>query len=149
MTRVNAFIDVRKLTDEHLLAEHREIKRLPACLQVSIKSGSIDHLPDKFVLGKGHVLFFLNKMGYTLERYHRIYTELQSRGFNVTDFSDNWKGIPLKYGKGYVEDYEEVLRVRKLLFKRISQCIRESNKKVWHYCGQPISKKQAIELLKK
>ena len=30
MTRINSAISVRRLTDEHLLAEHREIKRVPA-----------------------------------------------------------------------------------------------------------------------
>lgn len=30
MTRINSAINVKNLTDEHLLAEHREIKRLPA-----------------------------------------------------------------------------------------------------------------------
>ncbi len=29
MTRINVSINVKALTDEHLLAEHREIKRLP------------------------------------------------------------------------------------------------------------------------
>ena len=29
MTRINSGIPVKSLTDEHLLAEHREIKRLP------------------------------------------------------------------------------------------------------------------------
>jgi len=29
MTRINAGYSVRRLTDKHLLAEHREIKRIP------------------------------------------------------------------------------------------------------------------------
>ena len=73
------------LTDEHLLAEHREIKRLPAQYLLSVASGSINKIPDKFCLGKGHVLFFINKPLYTLNRYKEIREECLSRGFNVSD----------------------------------------------------------------
>lgn len=46
MTRINAGI---RLTDKHLLAEAREIKRVPNC----IKNGrySMVGQPDKFTLG--------------------------------------------------------------------------------------------------
>lgn len=56
MTRINSAIPVKNLTDEHLLAEHREIKRLPYFLSKAIQSGSINNIPEKFTLGKGHVL---------------------------------------------------------------------------------------------
>lgn len=69
MTRINSAIPVKNLTDEHLLAEHREIKRLPYCLAVALESGSVKHIPEKFTLGKSHVLFFLNKMWFTYWRY--------------------------------------------------------------------------------
>ena len=46
MTRINSAIPVKCLTDEHLLAEHREIKRLPYCLRKAIVSGSIDKIPE-------------------------------------------------------------------------------------------------------
>lgn len=39
MTRINSAINVKYLTDEHLLAEHREIKRMPYCLNIAIRSG--------------------------------------------------------------------------------------------------------------
>ena len=48
MTRINSAIHVKCLTDEHLLAEHREIKRLPYCLRKAIVSGSIYKIPVKF-----------------------------------------------------------------------------------------------------
>ena len=37
MTRINVSINVKALTDEHLLAEHREIKRLPNIKFMSYK----------------------------------------------------------------------------------------------------------------
>ena len=76
MTRINCAIPVRCLTNEHLLAEHREIKRLPKCLEKSIISGSIKDIPKEFCLGTGHILFFLDKMTFIKERYKEIYNEL-------------------------------------------------------------------------
>lgn len=61
MTRINLGVPVRNLTDEHLLAEHREIKRIPNAYLVALRSGSIDKVPKKFCLGRGHVLFFIDK----------------------------------------------------------------------------------------
>ena len=59
MTRINSAIPVKCLTDEHLLAEHREIKRLPYNLQKSIKSGSIKRIPNKFTLRRLNITDYL------------------------------------------------------------------------------------------
>ena len=73
MTRINCGIKVEELSDKHLLAEHREIKRIPNV----IKSGkaNLENLPEKFTLGKGHVRFFYNKIGYLASRYSEIYAD--------------------------------------------------------------------------
>ena len=86
MTRINAFIAPSELTDKHLLAEHREIKRIPN----TIKTGKdiINDIPKKFTLSKGHVKFFYNKVAYLYYRYQEIYNECQKRGFNVTPYYD-------------------------------------------------------------
>ena len=143
MTLINSPNPVRCLTDEHLLAEHREIKRLPFCLQQAIKSGSINRIPYKFTLGKGHVLFFLDKMLFCVRRYNEIDIELSKRGFTLTDFAKNWENVPYKYTNDYVVTDEE----RKLLIERITERINNSTKKHWHYYGKEISKSEAIDLL--
>lgn len=86
MTRINAGIPPAELSDKHLLAEHREIKRIPNM----VKSGraNLSGIPEKFTLGKGHVKFFYNKLRYLYIRYIKIHEECKKRGFNVTDFSD-------------------------------------------------------------
>lgn len=145
MTRINVGIDVRSLTDEHLLAEHREIKRLPFCLNEAIRSGNINKIPDKFTLGHGHVLFFLDKMAYTWTRYILIHRELRKRGFNVTNYGDNWRDIDPKYGKEYQPTEED----KRMLIERISDRIQGSKKLVWHYYGKRINKMEAINLLLK
>ena len=62
MTRINSHINPKNLSDEHLLAEHREIKRVPKMLYKSIKKGSVPKIPNKFCLGTGHVTFFYDKI---------------------------------------------------------------------------------------
>lgn len=145
MTRINSAIPPKYLTDEHLLAEHREIKRLPYNLQQAIKSGNIKKVPNKFTLGKGHVLFFVNKQRFLLSRYWEILGEASNRGFNVINYYTNWFGIDNEYWQDYKPTKEE----EQLLIERISERIMNSPKKVWHYYGKPITKEEAIKLLNK
>lgn len=145
MTRINSAIPPKYLTDEHLLAEHREIKRLPYNLQQAIKSGNIKKVPNKFTLGKGHVLFFVNKQRFLFSRYWEILGEVSNRGFNVINYYTNWFGIDNEYWQDYKPTKEE----EQLLIERISERIMNSPKKVWHYYGKPITKEEAIKLLNK
>lgn len=145
MTRINSAIPVHNLTDEHLLAEHREIKRLPYCLQKSINSGTIRNIPDKFTLGKGHVLFFLNKQKFILSRYRQIYEECLRRGFIVTSFEENWKTVPEQFLNDYTPTEEEY----RMLTERITDRIRNGKKNNYRYYGSVINKAQAEELLEK
>jgi hypothetical protein len=91
MTRINVGYNPKKLTRQHLIAEHREIKRIPN----TVRSGKaiIKDIPDTFRLGTGHVKFFYNKLGYLLKRYKMIYAECLRRGYNVQDYSSAWQGI--------------------------------------------------------
>lgn len=143
MTRINSAIPVQHLTDEHLLAEHREIKRLPYCLERSLKSRSKRRMPSEFCLGTGHVLFFLDKMKFVSRRYKELYAECCKRGFTVTDYSSNFDRISLDY----LNDYEPTNNERELLIKRITERLKNSPKSSWHYCGKKISKEEAIEML--
>ena len=94
MTRINSAIPVKCLTDEHLLAEHREIKRLPYNLKKALESGSVKKIPKEFKLGRGHVLFFLDKQKFVQDRYSEIFNECVYRGFDVQCYITNWKVVP-------------------------------------------------------
>lgn len=144
MTRINSAISVRCLTDEHLLAEHREIKRLPACFVKSYTSGALKRIPKKFCLGTGHVTFFLDKAKFTLDRYKQIHEECIRRGFNVPDYSENWKQVIMK---DYWKSYEPTKEEQELLINRISERIQGSSKTFFHYEGKSITKDKAIEIL--
>ena len=115
MTRINVGIDPTELTGKHLLAEHREIKRVPNV----IKSGryNMKGQPSKFTLGTGHVKFFYDKLGYLKKRYIAIHKECLKRGYNVTDFSEAFDGIP----KSMMKDYTETKYDRKILQERIAE----------------------------
>lgn len=144
MTRINSAISVRYLTDEHLLAEHREIKRMPYYLRKAISSGSIKNIPEKFTLGTGHVSFFLDKGQFTLDRYCAIWQECKKRGFNVKDYSGEW----MYYIIDRMNNYTPVEEEKNMLIERISERIKQSSKTAWHYYRHKISKEQAILLLK-
>src|ERR1035437_6784885 len=94
MTRINAGIPPEKLHYKHLLAEHREIVRIPN----NIKKGkcNLNNIPKGFTLGKGHVSFFYNKLLYLKNRYEEIYKECLKRGYNVSYYGNSWEGFPEK-----------------------------------------------------
>ena len=97
MTRINCGIPVEALTDEHLLAEPREIKRLPDSFIKALNSGALNRIPPTYRLGTGHVTFFLNKQIYVYARYGAIYNECLRRGFKVTPYFDNWHRLLNKF----------------------------------------------------
>jgi deoxyribonuclease (pyrimidine dimer) len=144
MTRINSAINPVFLTDEHLLAEHREIKRLVFNYLTRKKNyNDLGKIPDKFCLGTGHVSFFLDKGKFTYERYKQLYYECLKRNFNVENFENNWDS----YLKQHFNDYESTVEEYKLLRDRITERLLGSKKKNWHYYGEPISKEKSVEIL--
>lgn len=144
MTRINSAISVRNLTDEHLLAEHREIKRLPACYLKAKTSGALKRIPKEFKLGTGHVTFFLDKFAFTYVRYKTIHNECLRRGFKVTDYSDLWRAVGRT---SQWKSYEPTKEEEELLIHRITDRIQGSSKTFFHYEGKAITKGEAIEIL--
>lgn len=146
MTRINSAIPVEHLTDEHLLAEHREIKRLPALFAKTDKATLHKRIPKEFCLGTGHVKFFFNKMSFIFNRYLALYHECKKRGFDIQYYGDNWfdsQKTLMPYWHGYSPTRKE----KKLLIERIADRITESSKDCFHYYGKPITKQQAINLI--
>ncbi|WP_320677335.1 pyrimidine dimer DNA glycosylase/endonuclease V [Prochlorococcus sp. MIT 1300] len=86
MTRIN-LVCPRELSDQHLLAEYREIFMVGSALQRSLKAKSwnktIKELPQEFTLNKGHVKFFYNKGKYLHKRYISLIKEMQLRGMKT------------------------------------------------------------------
>lgn len=82
MTRINC-VPPWLLTDEHLLAEWRELPRVYN--YINGKPSPV----DTYRMGKGHVLFFRDKTGWLSERHKNLTLELEKRGFNLNVPSHN------------------------------------------------------------
>lgn len=85
MTRIN-LVNPGELSDQHLVAEYREIFMVGSSLQRSMKSKSwsktINNITKDFTLNKGHVTFFYNKGKYLEKRYQKLVSEMKKRGMN-------------------------------------------------------------------
>ena len=81
MTRIN-IINPSELTDQHLVAEYREIFMVGSALQRSLKSKNWNPntIPKKFTLNTGHVKFFYDKGKYLFNRYKELRKEMKARG---------------------------------------------------------------------
>lgn len=98
MTRINV-VPVEELCDQHLLAEHRELTRIPNGLLSGKLKDHYDDRPSHYTLGPGHVKFFTDKITWLFMRYGLLARECKARGFNVLniwpaglsiDWSDSW-----------------------------------------------------------
>ena len=121
MTRINVGILPKELSNKHLIAEHREIKRIPNC--ISKGKYNMDGIPDTFKLGTGHVKFFYNKLLYLKNRYWKLYIECIKRGFNVQNYSSAWDNVPQELMNNYQPTYMD----RKIIKERIND--RKTNRK--------------------
>lgn len=106
MTRIN-LVDPSILTDQHLLAEYRELPRVFRQAISAYNSGRKLSIPLKYVLGPGHVKFFYDKLKFLKLRQEQIIKECKSRGFkiifNTVDFD-----IPIALYNDYIPTKEAV-----------------------------------------
>lgn len=80
MTRINV-VPVTELTDQHLMAEYRELPMVPAAARRSKPDG---YKPTtEYTLNKGHVMFFYNKKKFLLNRWLELIAELSDRGYKI------------------------------------------------------------------
>src|SRR5574343_1326918 len=78
-------LPVIAILDQHLIAERRELRMIPPLLKKRVDSGkhTVLDIPKRFTLGKGHMLFWLDKMSYLSKRYGALVEEMTRRGFNA------------------------------------------------------------------
>lgn len=144
MTRINSAIQPKNLTDQHLLAELRELPRIFTAVSKRIADGKdFNDIPKVFTLGGGHVKFFYDKCGFLLIRHLKLRIEYFKR-FNKNYYfdRDRVETIQTKLLGNYIPTNEE----KQLLIERISTRILES-KQIPRYYGEIISKEQAIKNL--
>lgn len=152
MTRINVGVPPKLLDDWRLIAEINEIPRVKEVYDYRLRNKiNFSDIPKQFTLGKGHVLFFLNKGLFIYERYNSLVVELIRRDlikkYNLT--SDKLKIDPrplleFRYDdfKGYKYTQEDINKVITRIIDKI-----KSSDKFPYYNGVSISKIEAINLL--
>ena len=122
MTRIN-IIPVSELTDQHLIAEYREITMVPAALKRTLRSKiglRKEKISKRFTLNTGHVYFFYDKGLYLNKRYDEIVSEMKLRGFNP---DPNRKFPKHVYPRYLYNDWMPSLDEQKIIRKRIEEKI--------------------------
>ena len=123
MTRINLVPPI-ELTDQHLIAEYREIFMVAGSLRRTLlsKNGyNESKVPKKYTLNKGHVYFFYNKGKYLHKRYLDLISEMKSRGFAPMEtrmFPDKIF-INNDLYNDWVPDNDDFLLIRKRINQKI------------------------------
>lgn len=120
MTRINV-VDVTELSREHLVAEYREIMRLPGNLNTWLnrksKPPSFDEIPSEYKLGTGHVKFFFDKFKYLELRFESLVNEMLARGYNPK-FTDS---SIFRVDNLYYNDYNPTIEAIEINRARIKE----------------------------
>lgn len=99
-----------KLTDQHLVAEIKEINQLAGQFRKSMGSKKGLHgIPKTFCLGKGHVKFFYDKGKFLRQRFIELQLEAVRRGFKAeAAFSDAWSHLE-PYNNDWVPTQQDIV----------------------------------------
>ncbi len=125
MTRIN-LVSPAELSDQHLVAEYREIFMIGSALQRSLKSKNWlitkKNLPKDFTLNRGHVMFFYDKGEYLHDRYLKIVVEMKNRGMRPNPKrkfkKDQW---PKKFYNTWEPNDRDLAIVRERIRMKINQ----------------------------
>ncbi len=144
MTRIN-LIKPFELSDQHLVAEYREIFMVGSALQRSIKTKcwkqTKKNLPKEFTLNVGHVKFFYNKGKYLHKRYLELIHEMQSRGMNP---NPNRLFKKEQWPKDLYKDWEPNPKDIELIRERIAEKIKQ--KPNWYRWTSKLNKKEIVDV---
>ncbi len=123
MTRIN-LVEPSELTDQHLIAEYREIFMVGGSLKrtlVSRQGYDPSRVSRHYTLNRGHVYFFYNKGMYLHKRYHELIDEMKRRGFQP----DKTRVFPKEIfiDNGLYNDWMPRLEDYKVIRQRIEEKI--------------------------
>lgn len=141
MVRIN-LINPKSLADQHLIAEYNEIMMLLGYVKKNPRL-ELEKIPKKYILGKGHMLFFKNKLKYLKKRHEELKKEMKKRGF-ATNKTINLKEFPKKL----CNDWKPKKKDKEIIKKRIIWKLKK--KPNWYrYKGKKENIKFFIDLIKK
>lgn len=128
MTRINV-VPVEELTRQHLQGEYKEITRVFTLARNASKRGINKYnfeakmkAPKEYTLGTGHVKFFMDKLGYILNRYQQLTAEMIRRGYspNPVPSGELVKGLDKFWLKSYNPTPEALEINRKRIQERLA-----------------------------
>jgi hypothetical protein len=116
MTRINV-VPPSELHTKHLVAEYRELPRIFALVraaQARGKTPSTLGAPARYTLGRGHVLFFYDKLAWLLARQKSLVAEMVARGYSpqFTQTDELLDAIAPEWINDWVPD-EEALAINR------------------------------------
>lgn len=124
MTRVNLIPPVC-LYDQHLLAEWREIPRIPNAVRKMLQTkGSFEilkDLPIDYTLGTGHVKFFYDKLEFIKNRHDALKEEGFKRGLKLDSITINLEDIPNIFKKDFVPSRNNIILNLSRIEEKISK----------------------------
>ncbi len=121
MTRINCGIKPCELSTKHIIAELREIKRIPNHIINNHDKLNMKNIPEKFTLGTGHVSFFYNKLTYLYNRYTLLYHEAKNiRNYKIENYSESFRNA-MCLRSDLCNDYNEKVEDRNILITRLKE----------------------------
>jgi len=85
MTRINC-VPPSELTQQHLVAEYRELPRVfgmvAGMIERGIETPADAIIPLTYRMGTGHMKFFCDKLEYLVQRQRALVDEMIARGYN-------------------------------------------------------------------
>lgn len=125
MTRIN-LVPPSSLTDQHLIAEYRELPRVFWAVREKLRQGKEIVVWKQYTMWRGHVIFFYDKLWFLEKRYYEIVAECKKRWFQIQFDSLDISDIPMEYRKDFRPSREDV-RVSEMRIKE------KLNAKKWFY----------------
>jgi len=139
--RANVGVPPEILTDQHLIAEYRELL-IPGGWQKKRQwDKGKSPIPSTFGLGKGHITFWRDKHLYLAKRHKAIVEEMRRRGFNARYTYWSLEEIPEDLKKDWEPSERDSRIIRERIYERIM------DKPSWYRKnGKPL--KSAVEYKK-
>jgi len=120
MTRINC-VPVEELTQQHLVAEYRELPRVFTLAKAALDRGfDPATCPQAYLLGTGHVKFFYCRLKWLRRRWSELYAEMHNRGYTTNlprEIGDDTQSLPPEWNR----DWAPSLKALRLNRARISE----------------------------
>lgn len=121
MTRINT-VHPSDLTNEWLLAEFGELLRIPNKIISGKTKLDKSRIPSTFRMGKGHEIFFHDKLKWLHQRHIDITAECIKRGINInTEFTFKYDDLPLVAKMYFYNDWEPAQKDHSVLIERLQE----------------------------